>query len=274
MKPLKRRLKIISIFVLLMSASVPLLTLAQSLTFPKPWGGNRLLKEFIKEEMVYPEKALQDKTEGTVELSFVVNKDGSISDLKITRSVSPEIDNEALRIFKKILWEPATRIGEPVNYVYSFKIKFDIKKYKKICKARGYTTLQYPFKPVDNSNKIYTLKEVTRTPVPLFSSRDCNFSTFVANNLKYPEAAFKQAVSGVVKLKFVVEPTGRISNIVAEKTVGAGCTEEAIRVVRLLRWNPGVFNTKAVRTFMTIEIAFNVAEKTVKGKIPTPGQVY
>ena len=143
-----------------------------------------------------------------------------------------------------------------------------------MCKVRGYTELSYPFEPVDKSDRIYTLQEVTRTPSPVFSSRDCNFSTFIANNLKYPEAAFKQAVSGVVKLRFVVEPTGRISNIVAEKTVGAGCTEEAIRVVKLLRWNPGVLNTKAVRTFMTIEIAFNVAEKTVKGKIPTPGQVY
>ncbi len=274
MKPQQRHLKIIFVLAVAISVTLPLSLRAQSLTFPKPWGGKRELKEFIKGEMVYPEKALKEKTEGTVELSFVVNKDGSVSDLKIVRSVSPEIDNEALRIFKKILWEPATRIGEPVNYVYSFEIKFDIKKYKKMCKARGYTELSYPFEPVDKSDRIYTLQEVTRTPSPVFSSRDCNFSTFIANNLKYPEAAFKQAVSGVVKLRFVVEPTGRISNIVAEKTVGAGCTEEAIRVVKLLRWNPGVLNTKAVRTFMTIEIAFNVAEKTVKGKIPTPGQVY
>ncbi len=274
MKPQQCHLKIIFIFALAVSLTLPCSLKAQSLTFPSPWGGKRELKEFIKEEMVYPENALRQKTEGTVKFSFVVNKDGSISDLKIVRSVSPEIDDEALRIFRKILWKPAERIGEPVNYVYSYEIKFDIKKYKKACKARGYTELFYPFEPVDKSDKIYSLKEVTRTPSPVFSSRDCNFSTFIANNLKYPEAAFKQAVSGVVKLKFVVEPTGRISNIVAEKRVGAGCTEEAIRVVKLLRWNPGVRNTKAVRTFMTIEIAFNVAEKTVKGKIPTPGQVY
>ena len=232
------------------------------------------MKEFIKEEMVYPEKALQEKAEGVVVLSFVVNKDGSVTELKIVQPVNPEIDNEALRIFKKVLWNPATRIGKSVNYLTTFEIKFNIKKYKKNCKSRGYTKISYPYEPVDMSDKIYSFSEITRTPTPIFSSRDYNFSAFIANNLKYPEAAFKQAVSGVVKLKFVVEPTGRISNIITEKALGAGCTEEAIRVVKMLRWNPGVLNTKAVRTFMTIEIAFNVAEKTVKGKIPTPGQVY
>jgi len=261
-----------AIFILsvLFSSSVS----AQELILPSSWGGKRLLKEFIREEVVYPDKALQEKTEGTVVFSFVVNKDGSISELKIVQSVSPEIDKEALRIFKKILWNPATSIGRPVNYVYSFNIKFNIKKYRKICKARGYTKLTYPFEPVDKSNKIYPLSELTRTPAPIFSSRNYNFSVFIANNLKYPEAAFRQSVSGVVKLKFVVEPTGLISNIIAEKSLGAGCTEEAIRVVKLLRWNPGILSNKAVRAFMTLEIVFNVADKTVKGKIPTPGQVY
>ena len=118
MKPQQRHLKIIFVLAVAISVTLPLSLRAQSLTFPKPWGGKRELKEFIKGEMVYPEKALREKTEGTVEFSFVVNKDGSVSDLKIVRSVSPEIDNEALRIFKKILWEPATRIGEPVNYLF------------------------------------------------------------------------------------------------------------------------------------------------------------
>ncbi len=274
MKSLFFQLKIICITLVVIPLIVAGSAVAQNLTPPSPWGGKRMLKEFIKEEMVYPDAALKKKVEGTVVFSFVVNKDGSVSDLKITQSVSNDIDNEAIRIFRKILWNPATRIGKPVNYVTTFEIKFNIKKYKKMCKARGYTKINYPYEPVDKSDKIYSFSEVTRSPTPVFSSRDYNFSSFIANNLKYPEAAFKQAVSGVVKLQFVVEPSGRISNIVTKKALGAGCTEEAIRVVKLLRWNPGIHNTEAVRTFMTIEIAFNVADKTVKGKIPTPGQVY
>ncbi len=247
---------------------------AQELTMPSPWGGKRLLKEFIKEEIVYPEKALKDKTEGTVIFSLVINSDRSVSDLKIAQSVSLEIDSEALRIFRKILWNSATRIGKPVNQVTSFEIKFNIKKYNKVCRSRGYTKIIYPYEPVDKSDKIYLISEITRSPTPVFCSKNYNFSAFISNNLKYPEAAFKQAVSGVVKLRFVVEPSGRISNITTKKSLGAGCTEEAIRVVKLLHWNPGIYNTMAVRTFMTLEITFNVADKTVKGKIPTPGQVY
>ncbi len=80
-------------------------------------------------------------------------------------------------------------------------------------------------------------------------------------------------MSGTVKLKFVIEPSGRISNIEVDKALGGGCTGEAIRVIRLIRWNPAVFNEMAVRSWMCLEIAFDIAKKSVGGSIPTPGQV-
>ncbi|MBC8487354.1 MAG: energy transducer TonB [Bacteroidetes bacterium] len=247
---------------------------AQEISPPVCYGKKRLLKEFIKEEMIYPQKALQNKTEGTVVLSFIVKPDGSTTDLKITKSVSKEIDKEATRIFNKILWYPATELGKPIAYLHLFEIKFSIKKYLKLCKARGYEYFAYPYQPVDSSNTVYPLNDTDVRPKPIFTSRNYNFSSFMANNLKYPEAAFKQNISGMVKLNFVVEPSGRISNIIVEKRVGGGCTEEAIRVVKLLKWNPGLLNNKAVRTFMSLEITFDIAKQTVGGKIPTPGQVY
>jgi TonB family protein len=268
---MKSAIKLLFSLLLLISG---ILLFAQDITPPQCYGGKRLLKEFIKEEMVYPGKALENNTEGIVEMSFIIKPDGTTTDLKVTNSVSGEIDSEAIRILKKILWAPATELGRPIAYLHTFKIKFDINKYKKICKARGYDKINYLYKPVDSSNKVFPFIDTDISPKPKYSSKDYNFSSFISNNLEYPEAAFKQNISGTVKLKFVVEPSGRITNIIIYKAVGGGCTEEAIRVVKLIRWKPGINNNLSVRTWMCLEITFDIAKRTVAGKIPTPGQVH
>lgn len=247
---------------------------AQNVVQPQPYGRLRQMKEFIKEELVYPDKALNDKVNGTVVVSSTVNPDGSAENFRVTSPVSSELDSEALRICKLILWYPATDIGRPVTCRHSLEIRFDAKKYKSIVKSRGYNAISYPFQPVDSVLKVYLPEQVNKAPQPVFTSRDCNLGNFISRNLQYPEAAFKQNISGKVRLRFVVEPSGRISNLVTENAVGGGCTEEAIRVVKLIRWYPGIKNEMAVRTWRTLEITFDIALKSVSGTIPDPGQIH
>jgi len=232
------------------------------------------MKEFIREEMVYPEKALKESTEGTVVVSFNVNPDGKTGDFKIATPVSDDLDKEAIRICKLILWYPATDLGRPVAYGHSLEIRFDIKKYENIVRYRGYDKIIYPYTPIDTVNIVYRTSDISVSPKPVFTSKDFNLSSFISNNLQYPEAAFKQNISGMVRLKFVVEPSGRISNLLTEKTVGGGCTEEAIRVIKMIRWYPGIKNDIAVRTWMTLDITFDIAKKSVSGTIPNPGQLH
>ena len=266
-----RRFKTIPI---LMGVFYSSLLTGQNISLPQCYGDNRLLREFIREEMVYPEKALQDKTEGTVIISFMIHKDGSTADYKVKQPLSEETDEEALRICRLILWYPATDLGRPIDYVHELEFKFDIKKYENQVKSRGYDKIIYPYTPLDTSYAIFPFIDADVSPKPVYSSKDYNFSNFVSNHLTYPEAAFKQNISGTVKLKFVIEPSGRISNILTEKALGGGCTEEAIRVVKLIKWNPGILHEKAVRTWMCLEITFDIAKKSVSGTIPDPGQVH
>lgn len=247
---------------------------AQNITLPQPYSGNRLMKEFVREEMVYPEKALKESMEGTVVVSFNVNADGKTYDFKIATSASDELDKEAIRICKHILWYPATDLGRPVSYAHSLEIRFDVKKYGSMVKSRGYDKITYPFTPIDTSYIVYTKAEIRMAPKPVFTSKDYNLNSFISNSLQYPDAAFKQNISGLVRLKFVVEPSGRISNLLTEKTVGGGCTEEAIRVIKMIRWYPAIKKDVAVRTWMTLDITFDIAKKSVSGTIPDPGQVH
>ncbi|NOX45845.1 MAG: energy transducer TonB [Chlorobi bacterium] len=273
MKTISRTKVLFLSFFLIGLFANPISTLnAQEIDPPTCYGGNKLLKAFIKEEMIYPELALKKNIEGTVELSFLVEPNGNTSNLNIEQSVSPEIDKEATRIFKKILWNPANELGKPIAYAHSIKIKFNIKKYKKLIKERSYNYFSYPYQPIDSSNHVYDMKEVNKYPKPIFSSTDVNFNSFLARNLKYPETAFKQNISGEVKLKFVVEQSGRISNIKIVNTLGGGTTEEAIRVLKLMKWHPGIKKGKAVRTFMQIEIKFDIANHTVGGTVPIQGR--
>ena len=100
MKELKlNRVALFSMIVLIMLN--PTFTVkAQEVIPPKCYGGNRLTREFIQEEMIYPAKAMESETEGTVILSFVILPDGSVSTLNVLQKVSPELDQEAIRIFQ------------------------------------------------------------------------------------------------------------------------------------------------------------------------------
>lgn len=246
---------------------------SQTIFPPQCYAGNRLTREFIDEEMIYPDNALQAEIEGTVELSFIVHADGSVSDIEVIRKVSPEIDAEAIRLLRHVLWHPATELGKPITVTHSFKIKFNIRRYKKLTNQRGINYFSRPHDQVDSSFVVYRRVDTDHWPKPIFSSIDRNLSNFIVNNLEYPEAAKKQNISGVVKLRFVVETSGRISNIEVVEGVGGGCSEEAVRVLRLIKWYPGLKDDVAVRTTMPFELRFDLSNQSVGGAIPNPGQV-
>jgi TonB family protein len=256
-KPLITGFTILFFFLLIMN-----LAFSQSYTAAHPYSEPKLLQDFLCSEVNYPVNALQQGIEGKVVLSFIVGKDGSVSQVRVKESAGPELDAEAMRLFGLLLWEPAISFGHPVASENEFPINFNIKKYNKHCKARGYTTSDYPFSPIDSSNVVFEYHEADKKPFPVFEEKGMNLATFIANNIKYPEVAYKQSLSGKVTLQFVVELHGRVSNIKALVLVGGGCTQEAIRLLQMVHWMPGIENGKAVRTLMKIDIDFKLPESS------------
>ena len=99
----------------------------QAETMPEFPGGTSALMEFLNKNIRYPEEACKKDIQGRVVCSFVVEKDGSISDAKIVRSVDPSLDEEALRIVNSMPnWTPGTQDGKPVRVKYTIPLTFKL----------------------------------------------------------------------------------------------------------------------------------------------------
>ena len=92
-------------------------------------GGMRECMMFLGRNIKYPVLAQKAKIEGRVIVQFVVDRDGSITDTKVVRSVSPELDAEALRVMGLMpKWNPGKQRGKAVAVKYTMPIMFSIHK--------------------------------------------------------------------------------------------------------------------------------------------------
>ncbi|MBR4970424.1 MAG: energy transducer TonB [Paludibacteraceae bacterium] len=91
-------------------------------------GGQAKLMEFLRKELVYPQIAIDNNVQGRVIVQFVVNKDGSIQDVKVARGVDPVLDEEAIRVVKKMpKWIPAEQRGKTVRSRFQLPVMFKFK---------------------------------------------------------------------------------------------------------------------------------------------------
>ena len=82
---------------------------------------------------------------------------------------------------------------------------------------------------------------------------------FLGENIKYPDMARDNNISGTVVVKFVVEKDGRITKASILREIGGGCGKEALRVVNSMpKWSPGQHSGKPVRTEFTLPVQFQL----------------
>lgn len=88
-------------------------------------GGDLALRKYIANEVKYPVIAQENGIQGKVYITFVVGKDGSISNASIARGVDPSLDKEALRVVNSLpRWKAGKQRGKPVNVSYTVPINF------------------------------------------------------------------------------------------------------------------------------------------------------
>lgn len=107
----------------------------------------------------------------------------------------------------------------------------------------------------EESDVIHTFLEEGASPIGGMNG----FYKYISQKIKYPARAQRSGTEGRVFVEFVIERDGSISNVKAVTGIGAGCDEEAIRVVKdAPRWNPGKQRGKPVRQRIVLPIYFRL----------------
>ena len=102
-------------------------------------GGENAMYQFLSSNLVYPKAARENGIQGKVFIEFIVEKNGQIDSIRVIRSVSPELDAEAVRVISMMpKWKPGKQKGENVRARFRLPINFqlesqesDVKKKKK-----------------------------------------------------------------------------------------------------------------------------------------------
>lgn len=203
-------------------------------TFP---GGDSALVAYLKHNLHYPPAEKEKGIQGKVVVGFVIEKDGVVSNVEVKRGIGEECDAEAVRVVKEMPnWEPGKQSGIVVRMGMVLPISFKIVE-----------------PPIDTT--IYTTVE----KMPTFPGGEFKMYEFLAMNIRYPQRARQDGYSGTVYVRFIVEPDGTITNIEVAKGVGGGCSEEAVRVVKMMpKWIPGEAFGKKVRVTYTLPVNFRL----------------
>ncbi|SDT25893.1 TonB family C-terminal domain-containing protein [Mucilaginibacter mallensis] len=200
---------------------------------------------FAAQNILYPASAVKDHIQGKVFVQFIIQKDGKLSDAKIVRSVSPDIDAEALRVVNSSPpWKPGIQNGRPVPVSFTIPITF---------------RLNLPAQKVDSSVLLKTNTSSNDTTIykktdvePEFPGGLMRFFTgYIRNNEK------SKNNEGTVRVAFVIEKDGSLTNIRITQSLSESADKEVIRLItQSPKWAPAMQNGKPVRVQFSCPIYF------------------
>jgi TonB family protein len=211
-------------------------------------------KKYISEHLMYPPDARIHNIQGTVYVSFMVETDGSVSNVKIVRGVYSSLDTEAIHLISNMpKWIPTKKPdGTPIAERISTVVEFILPD----SSAHRKDTIVAPFSSSNcaqlqnDSNPVYNQVD----EYPQFPG---GINKYLADNIKYPEDAKKNNIQGYVYLSFVVEKDGSISTIRVMRSPNASLSNEAIRVVSTTpKWTPGKKKGVPVRVYQSVRVIF------------------
>ena len=173
---------------------------------------------------------------------FIIEKNGSVSDVRIMQGASPSLDAEAIRVTKLMpAWQPGKEKGKPVKFMYITSYEFLL-------------TPRTP--PVIEEGAPFVVVE----EMPMFPGGDSALLAYIAQNTKYPETAKANKIEGRVIVRFCVTDVGGIDRVSVLKGVDPELDAEAIRVVKSLpKFKPGKQGGKPVNVWYMVPITFGLS---------------
>ena len=219
-------------------------------------GGDMALLKYIAENTQYPTEAKENNIQGRVIIRFKIMDDGVVKDASVIKGVDPLLDSEALRVVSNLpSFQPGKQGGVAVPVWYMVPITFTLSD-----KSTAVPPPPPPPPPADGS-KGSSEPFVVVEEMPMFPGGDAALLKYLGENIKYPESAKVNGITGRVILRFCVTETGTVDRISVLKGVDPAIDAEAFRVVSSLpSFQPGKQGGVAVPVWYMVPVTFALGE--------------
>jgi TonB family protein len=223
-------------------------------------GGVAEMMTYLSGNIKYPEEAKDKGISGRVFISFVVEKDGSVNQVKVMKGIGGGCDDEAVRVVKAMpKWKPGLQKGKPVRVSYMLPIAFKLDEGDKSPEEQMEQALEKAKKP--NKDGVYQIAET----MPEYPGGMDGLRTFIQENLTVPEK-YKDMDTKAdyrVFVQFVVAEDGSITNVELLKPEPSkkDLNDEAVRVVKgMPKWKPGTVDGKPVKVRYTLPVTYRLGK--------------
>ena len=226
-----------------------------------PLGGTVKYAQFLAEHQQYPPAAMQRGAQGTVKVSFVVEKTGTVNEVKAETPVDPALDAEAIRLIKSgPHWTPAKNHGQVVRQRVTIPISFVMSPGAMVVTRAGKQ------QPITTPAADIATSAIRTQPAVVAPDRPTQpvggnqaFFDWIEKNQQYPLLARQRKVEGKVMVAFVVQADGRLTDARVTKHLGSGLDEEALRLLKVApKWEPAMFGGKPIKQTMVLPVLFQL----------------
>jgi TonB family protein len=235
------------------SANEPFMYVEQ---MPQFKGGDSEMMQFLGSNIKYPDAAKSNGVEGLVVASFVVETNGSVSDVKIIKSLGHGTDEETMRVVKLMSgqWTPGTQKGQTVRVRYTLPVKFAL----------------------TGSDRAATASVANR--MPQFKGGTEAMQQAMQTHLALPAEAKKENLNARVMVKFYVDKTGQVSNVRLDgtklkKTVGPGSELDYMDASTFQLQNKAVLAKLSESAMAAVKATSGQWEPALKDGQPTSSEV-
>lgn len=216
-------------------------------------GGKEQLEQVIETQLSLPKLLLNSKLNTQVKVFFDLDSLGKAIHISFDESYNNVLKNQITYLLKFLHFSHKQDPNyETVPYFLNFNLSNE--KYKKYIKQQY--RLNYTSKlGIDSSFTVYS--KADKSP-EYFKDGESGISDFVLSEIEYPKLAIEKSVEGTVVIEFIVETNGYVTGLTIKHPVGAGCSEEALRILQRTRWKPAEYQGKLVRYKKSYPITFSL----------------
>jgi len=216
-----------------------------------PIGGTEQFDQVLQTQLTLPKNVLSSNFDLDVSAYFNLDSLGAPTDLKFEGQINNVLRKELSRVLRFMTYNKLQNIYKDP---YFLNFKLNATKYSRFFKQRYRLNLKKPL-PADSSYVVYAHADYAPE---FYKNGEEGLKEFILSSMEYPKLAIEKSVEGTAVIEFIVETNGYITDIHTVRSVGAGCSEEALRVITQTRWQPASFNGKYVRYKMSYPITFSL----------------